>query len=63
MYKIEIEKADGEVYFRKEGKLYERDFANEIIEYLWNLHAHTGNYASFRVVNADTGVVYAELEC
>ena len=63
MYKVEIEKADGQVYFMKDGKEYERDFASEMIDYLWNLHGHTGNYASFRVVEADTGVVYEELEC
>lgn len=62
MYKVEIEKADGEIYFLKDGKEYERDFASEMIEYMWNIHGHTGNYASFRMIDGD-GEVHAELEC
>lgn len=62
MYKVEIEKANGEVYFIKDGKEYEEEFAGELIEFLWNTKAHTGEYASFRIIGED-GEVLAELEC
>jgi hypothetical protein len=62
MYKVQIEKADGEVYFIKDGKQYEEEFAGELMEYLWNTQGHTGNYASFRMIDED-GEVHAELEC
>lgn len=62
MYKIQIEKVDGEVYFIKDGKAYEEEFAGEFMEYLWNVKGHTGEYASFRMID-EAGEVYAELEC
>lgn len=62
MYKVQIEKADGEVYFIKDGKAYEEEFAGQLMEYLWNVKAHTGEYASFRMID-ENGEVHAELEC
>lgn len=62
MYRVQIEKADGEVYFVKDGKLYDEEFAGEFMEYLWNVKGHTGDYASFRMID-EAGEVYAELEC
>lgn len=63
MFRIEIEKADGEVYFLKNGLEF-NDVSDAIdrMEFLWNMQAHTGNYASFRVVDV-AGDVYSELEC
>jgi hypothetical protein len=64
MYKIEIEKADGEIRYWNDGKLFEdAEDAEMRTEFIWNLQSHTGEYASFRVVNAATGDVYSELEC
>lgn len=62
VYRIEIERADGEIRYLNDGKEYERDFAEEMVEYVWNMKAHTGNYASFRVVDED-GEVLTEFEC
>lgn len=63
MFRIEIEKADGEVYLWK-GGLEFNDVSDAIdrMEFLWNMQGHTGNYASFRVVDV-VGDVYSELEC
>ena len=63
MYKVQVETADGEIFHLNDGKEYEQDFAEELCEYVWNIKAHTGNYASFRVVESTTGEVYSELEC
>jgi hypothetical protein len=63
MYKVEIEKADGEIVYLNGGKEYDREFAVELCEFGWNAKAHTGDYASFRVVESTTGEVYSELEC
>jgi hypothetical protein len=62
MYRVQIEKADGEVYFIKDGQQYSEELAGDFMEYLWNIHGHTGNYASFRMID-EAGEVYAELEC
>lgn len=62
MYKIEIETADGAVRYLNDGKEYEQDFAEEMVEYVWNMKAHTGMYAAFRVVGTD-GEVLTEFEC
>jgi len=62
-YFVEIEKVDGEVSRYSNQKEFDNaSDAEERAEYLWNLHSHTGNYASFRVVGAD-GETYSELEC
>ena len=62
MYKIEIEKADGEVYLFNDGKEYEKGFAEAFVEYMWNVKGHTGEYASFRMIDSD-GEVHTEFEC
>lgn len=60
-YFVEIEKADGTIRYYN-GDFDELDLAQERIEYLWNIHAHTGDYAAFRVIGSD-GETYSELEC
>jgi hypothetical protein len=62
MYRIQIETADGEVFFIKNGKEYEEELAGQLLEYLWNTQGYRGNYASFRMID-EAGEVYAELEC
>jgi hypothetical protein len=64
LFYIEIERADGEVYFWSDKKLFENvEEAESRAEFFWNLKAHTGEFASFRVVEDATGEVYSELEC
>lgn len=63
MFIIEIEKADGEVTYYSNQKWFDKqEDAEERMEYLWNLHAHTGRYAAFRVIGHD-GETCTELEC
>ena len=62
-YLVEVEKADGDIIHAYNGKEFEDKWdAEERVEFLWNLHAHTGNYAAFRVVGTD-GETYSDLEC
>jgi hypothetical protein len=62
-YFVEIEKADGVVRYHGGDKEFEELYeAEELVEYLWNMHSHTGNYAAFRVIGSD-GETYSELEC
>lgn len=62
-YFVEVEKADGDVMYAYNQKEFEDKWdAEERIEFLWNLHSHTGEYAAFRVVGSD-GETYSELEC
>jgi hypothetical protein len=62
-YFVEVEKADGGVLYTFNGKEFEDKWdAEERAEFLWNLHAHTGDYAAFRVIGTD-GETYSELEC
>lgn len=62
-YYIEIEKADGAISWWNGGKEFEdKDDAEERAEFLWNMNAHTGNYARFAVLGTD-GEIYSELEC
>lgn len=63
MYKIEIEKADGEVRYYNDGLEFE-DLSDAVdrMEFMWNMKAHTGHYAAFRVV-LPGGDIYSELEC
>ena len=63
MYKVEIENADGEVRYYSNGLEFEDlSEAEERMEFLWNMKAHTGLYAAFRVVTVD-GDLMCELEC
>lgn len=62
-YFIEIEKADGTLAYYKDGLAFEdKDDADERAEFLWNLHAHTGNYARFSVIGSDKET-YSDWEC
>lgn len=62
-YFIEVEKADGDVMYAYNQKEFDdRWDAEERAEFLWNMHAHTGDYARFSVIGTD-GVTYSDLEC
>lgn len=62
-YFVEIEKADGTVtYWNHEQEFEDKDEADERAEWLWNVHAHTENYARFSVIGTD-GVTYSDWEC
>ena len=64
MFYVEIERADGSVYFWNDKKLFEdSEDAEARCEFLWSMKSHTGEFASFRVVEESTGDVYSELEC
>ena len=63
MYKVEIETAEGEVRYYSNGLEFEDlSEAEERMEFLWNMKAHTELYAAFRVVTVD-GDLMTELEC
>lgn len=62
-YFVQVEKADGYVMYAFNKKEFDDMWdAEERVEFLWNLHSHTGEYAAFRVVGTD-GVTCSELEC
>ena len=64
LFFIEIERANGEVYHWSDKKLFDDvEEAEARAEFFWNLKSHTGEFASFRVVEEATGEVYSELEC
>lgn len=65
MFRVEIERADGQIFFRGGGapiEWREPDGAELEAELLWLRLSQTGHYASFRVLEQD-GTVYSELEC
>ena len=63
MYKVEIETAEGEVRYYSNGLEFEDlSEAEERMEFLWNMKAHTELYAAFRVVTVG-GDLMSELEC
>ena len=63
MYKVEIENAEGEVRYYSNGLEFENlSEAEERMEFLWNMKAHTELYAAFRVVTVG-GDLMSELEC
>ncbi len=63
MYKVEIETAEGEVRYYSNGIEFENlSEAEERMEFLWNMKAHTELYAAFRVVTVG-GDLMSELEC
>lgn len=63
MYKVEIETAEGEVRYYSNGLEFEDlSEAEERMEFLWNMKAHTELYAAFRVVTVG-GDLMTELEC
>lgn len=62
-YRVEIEKATGEITYWNSGQNFgDKEDADERAEYLWNVHGHTGNFARFSVIDSD-GETYSDWEC
>lgn len=69
MYRIEIEKADGNCFFYGQPHLTEDgqwfhtvEDADVTAEKLWRTHSHTGEYARFSVVENSDGTI-TDWEC
>lgn len=64
-YKIEVERADGVVFYVGGGehKLFENaEDADWEAEQFWLKLAHTEEYARFSVIDAETGDTYTDWE-